>query len=151
MLRTAFRRAACVLGGGAAVARAARPPPSPRAALLGSLTFASARTASSRAKHGEIAYDELAGLPESFAREAGEYALAGVPKVRSRDGYDIATIAGGCFWGIELLYFRGADIPWRRVAAAPRRRCGYSVETGRGGAAAATAPRPRRGYIVETR
>ena len=67
------------------------------------------------------------------------------------------------------------DTPWRRIAATPRLRRGYIVETGRGDAAAATwifrgdesrrrrdrdvdipwrgvpaAPRPRRGYSVET-
>ena len=42
---------------------------------------------------------------------------------------------------------RGYDVdsPWRRVAAAPRLRRRYSVETGRGDTAVATTPRSRRG------
>ena len=35
-------------------------------------------------------------------------------------------------------YFRGVDIPWRRVAATPRLRRGDSAETSRGDAAAGT-------------
>ena len=51
-----------------------------------------------------------------------------------------ATAATGIFRGDGSRRRGGGDgdIPWRRVAATPRRRRGYSVETGRGDAAAAT-------------
>jgi len=53
-------------------------------------------------------YDELeGGEVRSFALEAGEYALRGEVPSRSKDGrFEVATFAGGCFWGTELHYQR---------------------------------------------
>ena len=53
-------------------------------------------------------YGGLEGMEvNSFAKEAGEYALAGVVPTATKDGqYEIATFAGGCFWGTELHYQR---------------------------------------------
>lgn len=51
-------------------------------------------------------YKKLNGLPHSFALEAGEHALAGRVPAASKDGWAIATFAGGCFWGTELHYMR---------------------------------------------
>ncbi len=50
-----------------------------------------------------INYAELKGLA---SREAAELATQGVVKDKSKDGYTIATFAGGCFWGLELAYQR---------------------------------------------
>ena len=47
-------------------------------------------------------------------------------------------LLSGLLFAWVSLYFRRVDIPWKRVAATPRRRRGYSVETSRGDAAAAT-------------
>ena len=54
----------------------------------------------------EIDYAKLTGLPKSFAHEAAENALAGKTQIKSKDGYDIATFAAGCLWGVELEYQR---------------------------------------------
>ena len=51
----------------------------------------------------EIDYSTLKGMA---AKEAAEYALAGQVKDKSKDGHEIATFAGGCFWGLELAYQR---------------------------------------------
>ena len=61
-------------------------------------------------KAKEIPYAALPGLPESFAREAGEHALAGRTPVKSKDGYAIATFAAGCFWGVELEFQRVSGV-----------------------------------------
>jgi peptide-methionine (S)-S-oxide reductase len=53
-----------------------------------------------------IDYGALRGLPRSFGQEAGEYALQGVVPEKSKDGWCIATFAGGCFWGTELHFQR---------------------------------------------
>jgi hypothetical protein len=42
----------------------------------------------------------------TWAHEAVEYCKAGEVKSVSKDGNEIATFAGGCFWGVELLYQR---------------------------------------------
>ena len=54
----------------------------------------------------EINYAALRGLPRSFGREAGEHALKSEVPLKSNDGWEIATFAGGCFWGTELHYQR---------------------------------------------
>lgn len=59
-----------------------------------------------RARRREMDYDALTGLPESWAAEAARHALAGDAPARSAGGYDIATFAGGCFWGVELRFQR---------------------------------------------
>lgn len=51
-------------------------------------------------------YGSLTGLPASFAKEAAEYAVAGRTPTKSRDGFDIATFAAGCFWGVEIDFQR---------------------------------------------
>ena len=60
----------------------------------------------SRARGKKIDYESLTGLPESWAAEAAKHALAGNTPTRSDGGYDIATFAGGCFWGVELRFQR---------------------------------------------
>lgn len=42
----------------------------------------------------------------TWAHEAVEYCKNGEVKSVSKDGHEIATFAGGCFWGVELLYQR---------------------------------------------
>ena len=42
----------------------------------------------------------------SFGKEAAEYALAGTVPTKSKDGWEVATFAGGCFWGTELHFQR---------------------------------------------
>lgn len=43
---------------------------------------------------------------KSWAREAGILALKGEVPSKSKDGWEVATFAGGCFWGTELHYQR---------------------------------------------
>jgi hypothetical protein len=50
----------------------------------------------------KVNYDFLEGREvNSLAREAGEWALAGTVPTQSEDGYELATFAGGCFWGVR--------------------------------------------------
>ena len=55
---------------------------------------------------GKVDYGGLEGLEvASCAREAGERALAGEVPTRSKDGnYEVATFAGGCFWGTSCTF-----------------------------------------------
>ena len=54
---------------------------------------------------GSIDYGQLRG-GKSFGREAGEWALRGEVPTTSNDGWEVATFAGGCFWGTELHFAR---------------------------------------------
>ena len=53
-------------------------------------------------------YDDLDGLEvSSLASQCGEWAQAGEVPTTSPDGrYAIGTVAGGCFWGTELVFQR---------------------------------------------
>eukprot|EP00752_Nemacystus_decipiens_P013846 g12293.t1 len=53
-------------------------------------------------KKKEVNYEEL----EGGAQEAGQAALKGEVPSKSEGGQDIATFAGGCFWGLELAFQR---------------------------------------------
>ena len=55
---------------------------------------------------GLMNYEALSGRPRSFAKEAGEFALAGEVPVKTHDGLRVATFAGGCFWSTELHFQR---------------------------------------------
>ncbi|CAM9626462.1 unnamed protein product [Ectocarpus sp. 13 AM-2016] len=53
-------------------------------------------------KKKEVNYEEL----EGGAEEAARAALKGEVPSKSEAGHDIATFAGGCFWGLELAFQR---------------------------------------------
>ena len=91
---------------------------------------------------------DAAAAREGPAVAAARPAPSGDPDVFKprRAGVGISTRTTRIFRGDESRRRRGSrvDIPWRRVAAAPRLPRGYSVATGRGGAAAATYEFGRR-------
>ena len=51
-----------------------------------------------------VDYDGLPDHPHSFAKEAARYALDAKVPSHSAAGYELATFAGGCFWGLELFF-----------------------------------------------
>ena len=51
-----------------------------------------------------VDYDGLPDHPHSFAKEAARYALDATVPSHSAAGYELATFAGGCFWGVELFF-----------------------------------------------
>lgn len=59
----------------------------------------------SRVVMSGIDYASLRG-GKSLGREAGEWALKGEVPMMSKDGHELATFAGGCFWGPELHFMR---------------------------------------------
>lgn len=56
-------------------------------------------------------YDNNDGFDvASLASQAGEWALADVIPEKSEDGqYDVATFAGGCFWGTGVMTRSACD------------------------------------------
>ena len=70
--------------------------------------LASSSLAKSFGVIGAVDYLELDGFDtRSLAKQAGEWASAGVVPTVSADGsYEVATFAGGCFWGTELHFQR---------------------------------------------
>eukprot|EP00612_Vaucheria_litorea_P004448 CAMPEP_0171465626 /NCGR_PEP_ID=MMETSP0945-20130129/8647_1 /TAXON_ID=109269 /ORGANISM="Vaucheria litorea, Strain CCMP2940" /LENGTH=252 /DNA_ID=CAMNT_0011993307 /DNA_START=21 /DNA_END=779 /DNA_ORIENTATION=- len=51
-------------------------------------------------------YENLTGS----AKEAAEYANQNIVPLKSKDGFEIATFAAGCFWGIELAFQRAHGV-----------------------------------------
>ena len=86
----------------------------------------------------------VASTPWWIVRRAGVDCGYDVDSPRSNAGVDASTrrFTGGAIYlsddygdtlrktSAPMKYFRGASIPWRRVAATPRLRRGHSVETG---------------------
>lgn len=60
----------------------------------------------------KVDYDALPGreLRNSWAAEAATFALSDQVPTRSSDGFEVATFAGGCFWGTELNFQRVSGV-----------------------------------------
>lgn len=75
-----------------------------KALLLGVSTMFLSK---SLAKVDYASLDGVDAPTKSYGKEAGEYAMANEVPSRSKDGvHEVATFAGGCFWGTELHYQR---------------------------------------------
>ena len=62
---------------------------------------------SSMLEDSRIDYSTLKGRPRSLGFEAGSWAMKGEVPVKSEDGYEVATFAGGCFCELARLKPRG--------------------------------------------
>ena len=58
---------------------------------------------SSMLEDSRIDYSALKGRPRSLGFEAGGWAMKGEVPVKSEDGYEVATFAGGCFCELAPL------------------------------------------------
>ena len=58
---------------------------------------------SSMLEDSRIDYSTLKGRPRSLGFEAGGWAMKGEVPVKSEDGYEVATFAGGCFCELAPL------------------------------------------------
>ena len=54
-------------------------------------------------EESRIDYSTLKGRPRSLGFEAGSWAMKGEVPVKSEDGYEVATFAGGCFCELARL------------------------------------------------
>ena len=61
---------------------------------------------SSMLEDSRIHYSTLKGRPRSLGFEAGGWAMKGEVPVKSEDGYEVATFAGGCFCELAPLIQR---------------------------------------------
>ena len=76
---------------------------------------------SSMLEDSRIDYSALKGRPRSLGFEAGGWAMKGEVPVKSEDGYEVATFAGGCFCELAPLTQRPRGLHGRLPApqAAP--------------------------------
>ena len=113
---------------------------------------------SSMLEDSRIDYSTLKGRPRSLGFEAGGWAMKGEVPVKSEDGYEVATFAGGCFCELAPLTQRprgstaGSQHRLLRTAArsswAPSQHSGASARARRRGhRAALPAPPGRRRHL----